>query len=350
MTLADKIQDKRDKAKQKATDGKQDVQVQALREQVNKLSNEQKEPRSRRGSRSRSRSTCRRRRRDDSDDEETEVATNARRSRAMIERMYKDNVDRMGQQYATGDLMTENKLQAQIIQLQQTVISVLQDALYNGRDLSQSDMRRLVAAQNAAREGSLDALEGRTRRMLAQKPTSSRMSLDYGRSHADELDVDFAPPRRQLTLPERPIPQRSYSPVKRSRTLPLDTGSIFCRYSEQLQYSSRALDPAFDPSGDGRCSQCSTVLPIIHEAIVSLEGCEYRVSQRFFVKSHTPDGRFACVLCSKHRDVDCICRDVTALAKHLASTHAAEEAEQDVDLTEARDTSVRSRQRQLEYV
>ncbi|KAK3619211.1 hypothetical protein LTR56_024171 [Elasticomyces elasticus] len=98
MTLADKIQDKRDKAKQKATDGKQDVQVQGPREQVNKLSNEQKEPRSQRGSRSRLQSTRRRRTRDDSDDDETEVATNARRSRAMIERMYKDNVDRMGQQ------------------------------------------------------------------------------------------------------------------------------------------------------------------------------------------------------------------------------------------------------------
>jgi hypothetical protein len=98
MTLADKVQDKRDKRKQKATDGKQDATTKALEERMNKLERENGETKSRRSSRSRSR----RRRRDDSDDE-TEVAANARRSRAVIERAYEENVHRMGQQYGYGD-------------------------------------------------------------------------------------------------------------------------------------------------------------------------------------------------------------------------------------------------------
>lgn len=37
----------------------------------------------------------------------------------MIEQAYSDNLRRMGNGYAQGDLLTENQLQAQIIQLQQ---------------------------------------------------------------------------------------------------------------------------------------------------------------------------------------------------------------------------------------
>ena len=217
-----------------------------------------------------------------------------------------------------------------------------------GRDLSESDLRRLVAAQNAAREGSLDALEGRTKRMLAQS-RGTRASLDHDRRHSDHMLTEdgFAPPRRQLTMPERATSQRSYSPPRRSRTLPIDTGSLFCRYSERLQYSSAALDTAFDASGDGQCPFCRTAMPLFHEVIVPLGDRDYRVEDRFIIKSHTPDGRFACVLCSRHRDVDCVCRDVEALAKHLASMHTPDEARQEADLVELTDTIYR--QRQIEY-
>ena len=246
-------------------------------------------------------------------------------------------------------MVTENKLQAQIIQLQSTVINVLQDALSDGRDLSQSDRRRIVAAQNAAREGSLDALEGRSRRMLAQKRPSSRASLDYERSDDWDDEDRFAPIRRQQTLPAPPPSQRSRSLPRRSRTLPIDSGSLFCPYSEQLQYNTRTLDSAFDPSGDGHCPSCSTTLNIIHEAIVPLDGQSYRLNQRYFVKSHMPDGRFACVLCARNRDVDAICSNVTALAKHIAGTHTSEEAQRDLDLIVVEGAGVRPKQRLLEY-
>ena len=61
--------------------------------------------------------------------------------------------------------IVENQLQAQIIQLQQTVINVLQDALYNDRQLTRADMAKLIAASNQAREGSMVALQEAQQRL-----------------------------------------------------------------------------------------------------------------------------------------------------------------------------------------
>lgn len=98
MTLADKIIEKRNNRNQKATDGKQDGQIKALQEKVQQLSQEKDGPPAQADQLLR-----RRRRRDDSSGSEDELCYNARRSRAMIERMYEDNVNRIGQQYAYGD-------------------------------------------------------------------------------------------------------------------------------------------------------------------------------------------------------------------------------------------------------
>lgn len=113
MALADKIQEKRDKSKQKATDGKQDDEIKALEEKLKKLGiessvgddkkGEGKSRRSRSRSSSRSSSRRRRRRRDDYDDDAAYFAHSARRSRAMIEQTYQDNVTRLGQGFAQGD-------------------------------------------------------------------------------------------------------------------------------------------------------------------------------------------------------------------------------------------------------
>lgn len=107
MTLADKIQEKRDKSKQKALDGKQDGEIKQIQAKLQQLEaggdkqDERKPQRSR--STSRSSSRRRRRRRDDYDDDDEYFARSARRSRAMIEQAYQDNVVRMGQGYAQGD-------------------------------------------------------------------------------------------------------------------------------------------------------------------------------------------------------------------------------------------------------
>ncbi|KAK5122466.1 hypothetical protein LTR85_004050 [Meristemomyces frigidus] len=365
MALADKIQEKRDKSKQKATDGKQDNDIKQLEAKLKKLgiessagsdkkNGERKSQRSRSRSSSRSSSRRRRRRRDDYDDDAAYFAHSARRSRAMIEQTYQDNLTRMGQGFAHGDVITENKLQAQIIQLQQTVINVLQDALYSGRGLTEEDLQRLLTAQQAAREGSLDALEGRHGFMLADQRGRRKQLPDlYDQQHSERLLLEDAirPLPRQSTFPARQSSIRSLPPPRRAESLPTRHSSPFCPYGEELQVSSRPLSPAFDPSADSRCRACNHILPldsrdvwVFGTEVPTRTGerqkvRECRMPARFVVKSHTPDARFACVLCNQHRDVDCICRSVEALIKHLASEHTAEEFEGDADLVSVRNNS-----------
>jgi len=110
MALADKVQEKRDKSKQKALDGKQDGEIKAMQDKLQKLEadNKDKEGKLQQRSRSSSRSSGRRRRRrrddyDEDDDDAAYYARSARRSKAMIEQMYEDKLMRMGQGYAQGD-------------------------------------------------------------------------------------------------------------------------------------------------------------------------------------------------------------------------------------------------------
>lgn len=117
MTLHDKIQERKEAKKQKGIDSKQDDEIKQLREEMKQIENGRRRDRS--SSRSRSSSRRRRRRREDDYYDDERFARSARRSRAMIEQTYEDNLRRLGSGYAQGDLVTENQLQAQVIQLQQ---------------------------------------------------------------------------------------------------------------------------------------------------------------------------------------------------------------------------------------
>ena len=107
MTLADKIQEKRDRRKQNALDGKQDGEIKQLQEKIKKLEvgeGPANDATKADGRAKRSRSSSRRRRpRDDDYDNDEHYAYSARRSRGMIERAYEDNIMRMGEGYARGD-------------------------------------------------------------------------------------------------------------------------------------------------------------------------------------------------------------------------------------------------------
>ena len=65
-----------------------------------------------------------------------------------------------------------------------------------------------------------------------------------------------------------------------------------------------------------------------------METREFHLGQRFVVKCHTTDGDYACVLCSKHRDRDAICRTVESLINHVGKFHEVSELERDTDLKE----------------
>lgn len=214
--------------------------------------------------------------------------------------------------------LTENQLQAQIIALQQTVITVLQDALYNDRQLTRADMAKIVAATNSARDGTIDALRQQQKRLASAESS----------------------------------PQRALPAPKRASTV-IESDPLYCRYSLDLQFiPKKPLAASFAPGGDCRCPGCGLHVdatsddfwmigkrtPILvrdgnYEKEI-MQTREFRLGQRFVAKCHTPDGEYACVLCSKHRDQDAICRTVDSLVNHVGRFHEVSELERDVDLRE----------------
>ncbi|KAF2742682.1 hypothetical protein M011DRAFT_412111 [Sporormia fimetaria CBS 119925] len=310
MGLWDRVNEKR---KQRHRDDRQNDEIRQLREQVERNEKRYKEDEERRRNRP------------------EDLGQNFQMSGAMIQRTYDEGFGRLGRRFAMGDTMTENQLQAQVIALQQTVISVLQDALYNDRQLTRADMAKLVAASNSAREGSIDALRNQQQRLLIDAPP------------ARPLSIASAPSSRRSSPPRQPAP-------------------LFCTYAEDLQYSiAKPLAADFAPGGRCFCPHCGIRIPASADdywAISKrtpitiaengyekqvLETRQFFIDQRFVVKCHTGDGQFACVLCNKNRDVDAICRSVESLVKHVGNFHDTSELEMDVDLSEGREARVGSR-------
>ncbi|KAM5386406.1 hypothetical protein ACJZ2D_000369 [Fusarium nematophilum] len=301
MGLWDRVKERR---KQQHRDTTQDDEIKKLKAQV-----ERWETRDRETDRGKERSRDR-----------DEVGASFQKSGALISREFEDGYERLGRRFAIGDVITENKLQAQVISLQQTVINVLQDALFHGRQLDRADMAKLVAASDAARNGSLHALrEQRQRLLLAGEE------------------------------PQHPPPQLALGPPKRASTV-TETDPLYCRYSLDLQYvPSRRLAASFAPGGDCQCPACGIPLAVESDdcwAIekrasrwISVEGykreieedVEFLVDQRFVVKCHTPDGQYACVLCSRFRDGDIICPTADALINHVGRAHDVTELEREPD-------------------
>ncbi|KAF7563555.1 hypothetical protein G7046_g562 [Stylonectria norvegica] len=265
-----------------------------------------------------------------------EVGDSFQRSGALISREFEDGYERLGRKFAVGDVLTENKLQAQVIALQQTVINVLQDALSNGRQLDRRDMAKLVAASDAARDGSLNALRQQRHRLLMATGEGSQSS------HSPPQSLVSQPPAK---------PQLALGPPKRASTI-IESDPLFCRYSLDLQYiRNKPLVTSFAPGGECICPACDMRVPaesndywVIGKRMVRYvgegryerqveEAVEFHLGQRFIVKSHTPDGEFACVLCSRLRGGDTVCPTVDILIDHVGQAHDISELEQEPDFT-----------------
>lgn len=319
MGLWERVHDRREAHRQKMRDTKQDGEIQQLREQFERAQQaadgrQQEIDRLKSG----------RGHRGGHDD----PGSAFERDGMMIQRMYDEGYGRMGSRFAQGDAIAENQLQAQIISLQQTVISVLQDALYNDRQLTRADMAKLVTASNSAREGSVEAM----------RQAQQRLGSNQGSIRA-------------------PSPQRSIAaPPKRESSVVLDgPGQLFCRYSLDLQHAQNMpLASTFAPGGSCQCPACGVFLDVTADDFWMIgkrtpmtiidqgyeteitETREFRLGQRFVLKCHTPDGEYACTICNKCRDVDAICRTVESLVKHVGTYHNVDELEGEIDLREVK--------------
>lgn len=170
--------------------------------------------------------------------------------------------------------------------LQQTVIGVLEDALYHGRNIDRASLDKLVWASNAARTNSLDALKGQYQRIVQKlpMPPSPRKGPEV---EVIELSSRGSSPRRPpvMALPPSakekaqpsprlppPAPTKQKSPpssrppppvVVRARPERRVSGrDFYCRYSVDLQMSPRPLTRAFDPGRGSMCPVCSVKLPV----------------------------------------------------------------------------------------
>jgi len=325
MGLWERVHDRREAHKQKKRDTEQDDNIKQLQERFDeaqkKADKRQEEIDRLRDGRDGGGGRGGERRIGYHDD----VGDNFERNGMMIQRMYDDMYGRYGNKFARGDAITENQLQAQIIALQQTVITVLQDALNSDRQLTRADMAKLVAASNSAREGSLKALQDQ----------QARLSSGYSSRSPS--------PRRSIAAP----PKRS------SQSLVDVPPTLYCRYSLDLQYiPNKPLAASMAPGGSCECPACGLRLDVTGEdfwmigkrmpiTVIEkgyeteiMETREFRLGQRFAVKCHTPDGEYACVICSNNRDVDAICRNVEALVKHVGTYHEVDELEREIDLRE----------------
>ncbi|CAA9959234.1 hypothetical protein PTMSG1_02750 [Pyrenophora teres f. maculata] len=318
MGLWERVADRRQQHRQKAKDSKQDGEIIELKKQFEE---------SQKRAEGRQQEINRLKNGENRDD----VGNNFERDGLMIQRMYDQGFGRMGNRFAQGDAIVENQLQAQIISLQQTVINVLQDALYNDRQLTRADMAKLIAASNQARDGSLDAL-----RQAQHRLGGSQASGSIQRSVS---------------------PVRSLPPPKRASTAILDGNPehLFCHYALDLQYmQGKPLASSFAPGGSCTCPVCGVRLDVTSEdfwmigkrtPVIILdkttgyeteimETREFRLGQRFVIKCHTPDGEYACTICNKGSEVDAICRTVESLVKHVGTYHDVGELEREADLRE----------------
>lgn len=279
----------------------------------------------------------------------------------------------------TRAVLTENELQKQIILLQQTVIGVLEDALYNGRQIGRGGVDKLVRASRSARNGSLDALQGQYRRILQELPVSRPPPK------AIEAGAGEASPRGPL--PPRPPPKAHQAssktktrPGPSSRSPPRGTSGrdFYCRYSVDLQLSPRPLSGAFAPGKGSACPACSTrltvdtadmwefTLPARASSVGATAGksssrdkakaqgrdtsrkgsaakgqhvqgmVRIRLPAKFVVKCHTPEGEYACALCcgpdGEYGGEIVLCEDPEALVDHVAKEHKTSDLEKEVDI------------------
>jgi len=355
MNLYERVNEKR---KQKRTDEGQDEKIKHLQKEIESVKKQKNE------SDEKADQQVQRRRNDVRD---RDLEDSFRRGRLDISREYERDYRQFGDRFATGDPITQNQLQGQIITLQSTVIGLLEDALYTGRI---ADINTLYNASELARDGSISALRQQYERMLQAAPlkrgfgaplllrrTSSTPTLKSLPPAKSIASGDVA--RSELKLKESKTtsevvnPPRSEAREVREDFFSAD-GPLFCRYAVDLQRSSRMLlSSEFAPGGTNRCPECATQLAVeqgrawkivkevMHEKIKApkydeeqFEERTYLVSNRFIIKCHREGMGFACVFCTRFRERDTITESAQGLIRHMWQKHNVEEFGVDPDITE----------------
>ncbi|KAF1913614.1 hypothetical protein BDU57DRAFT_589254 [Ampelomyces quisqualis] len=295
--------------------------------------------------------------------------------KAAVTRQFEIGFQKVGAQFAIGDVPSHIQLQAQIIALQSVLVKTF---LYGplSSDSISHQLSNVSAASRAAGTSSVDILAALMQRQQAALPPTPRSS----HSPVGQSKPSQAPPYPVTTIGsnsastslvryQQPIRPRSCSSSNTTilddwRTRPkmdrTDTDTVsmngptsygmksaphdlYCLYAIDLQrHRDQQLASSITSDSVPYCPHCKNILHLspgkAWELVKRTDGYErvFQVSNRFVVKCHRDgaDGQYSCVLCSRHADVDTVCGDVKALIKHIYEDHGVGELKHEEDITE----------------
>ncbi|KAF2031244.1 hypothetical protein EK21DRAFT_63603, partial [Setomelanomma holmii] len=295
--------------------------------------------------------------------------------RAAVTRQFEIGLQKVGPEFAMGDVFSQTALQSQIIILQSVLVTIF---LYGptSSDSISHQLSNLVAASRAAGTSVVDILAAQVQRQQGALPPMPRSSHSpVGRSNASFAApyptassstslVRYQEPQRprdgspvNTTVLEwrgRPKPERTDTDTT-SMTGPTSYGmktaphGLYCLYSIDLQrHRDQPLSGSITSDPVPYCPHCKRTLHLspgkAWEICKNDNGCErvFQVSNRFVVKCHRdgPDGQYSCVLCSDHSNVASVCGDVKALIRHIWEDHSVAELKHEEDMTEVVELAV----------
>jgi hypothetical protein len=265
-------------------------------------------------------------------------------------------------------VLTQNQLQTQIIQLQQTLLQIHQDYMlstYLTPSSSHSHILRLIQTTRSARMASIQALHMQYQRMLPSIPPSTpdphrtipgafplppsnmprhdSVTERHGSKHRDRS-------RSRSPIGENDPGEITIQPYPNPRPKPIQQphphgNKLFCIYARDLQSHARLpLTDNYREGGNNMCPYCHAHIstrPGKAWEIIPHGDHDHRhrrrvflVKNRFVIKSHREGAGFACVLCARFRESDTVCKEVGALMEHLWKDHTSEELEKDDDVFE----------------
>ncbi|KAL5119541.1 hypothetical protein ACEQ8H_002606 [Pleosporales sp. CAS-2024a] len=307
---------------------------------------------------------------EDSDSDEEVISTSSSLVLAEYDRGYR----KVGESFARGDLVTQNQLQAQVIRLQSTLLSIHQDYMmssYLSPSSSHSHVLRLIQTTRSARTASIQALHMQCQRMLESQGPNMPPDTHHRVPGAFPSPPEHRPRHdsitRRPTSKDRHGSSRHNSPAKEPEEVHIlpypkhqpqsnapqppynnnnNNNKLFCVYARDLQNHPRLpLTDNYKVGGDGMCPYChahTRVRPGKAWEIIAdschkedYKGYRFLVKNRFVIKCHREDGGgFACVLCARFKESDTVCKRVEALMEHLWKDHTREELEKDDDVYE----------------
>lgn len=257
-------------------------------------------------------------------------------------------------------VITQVQLQAQIIRLEQTILSIYEDLMLSTYIVpSHTHLARLVQTTRSTRTAVIQSLKTQYQRMrLSIKPEKPDAHRPIPGAFPNPIDDPrpHQPPSKKDKSKRKARSRSSGSSSSAQTVIPRPKPNphphvdhLFCIYAKDLQRNSYLpLADNYKAGGDNHCPFCRTYVSIrpgkAWEVVVDDRRKHHKrgrfvfrkflVDNRFVIKCHREWGGFACVLCAQFKEEDTVCRSIGALIEHLWKEHTSEELAKDKDIVE----------------